>query len=127
MHRFEKEDTILGVDETIEIPLHRIDFSDFLERKRIQQGSIKLSTRKPCTHINQTMGGPLAHRTWAVSAASVVQDLHRAGVVWGSVRPDTFIVKSGDTPFPVLLATDFSRAAISPNAKGEAHRWDALL
>lgn len=75
----------------------------------------------------QTTGEPLAHRAWAVSAASVVQDLHRAGVVWGSIRPDTFIVKSGETPFPVLLASDFSRAALSSGSKGEDHPCNVSL
>jgi len=52
-------------------------------------------------------------RAWVVSAASVVDELHRAGVVWGSVRPENFIVKPGDRGFPVLLAKDFSRAALA--------------
>lgn len=37
--------------------------------------------------------------------------LHRAGVMWGGVRPENFIVKSGDH-YPVLLATNFSHAAL---------------
>ncbi|CAM9525748.1 unnamed protein product [Ectocarpus sp. 12 AP-2014] len=92
-----------------------------LQEKVCQLQEALLDPTYPKAYIKQRL------RTWAVSAASVVQDLHRAGVVWGSVRPDTFIVKSGDTPFPVLLATDFSRAAISPNAKGQEKQGAELV
>lgn len=86
---------------------------------------IFLLTQTMCIPGSTNDGGTPWHRAWAVCAASVVQKLHRAGVVWGSVRPDTFIVKSGDSPFPVLLATDFSRAAVTPSSKskGEDHPW----
>ncbi|CBJ29038.1 similar to ankyrin 2,3/unc44 [Ectocarpus siliculosus] len=92
-----------------------------LRDKVCQLQEALLDPTYPKAYIKQRL------RTWAVSAATVVQDLHRAGVVWGSVRPDTFIVKSGDTPFPVLLATDFSRAAISPNAKGQEKQGVELV
>lgn len=43
--------------------------------------------------------------------------LHRAGVMWGGVRPENFIVKSGDR-YPVLLATGFSHAALLAKGSG---------
>lgn len=63
-------------------------------------------------------------RAWAVSASSVVEELHRAGVVWGSVRPDNFIVKSGEGGLQVLVATDFSRAALATGTDVDARIYD---